>query len=136
MGRDILSFSVIPMIVKGGWLGGGKIILSGTADEGNVWYILCMHSYTQGNAQLRVSSLEYLFNAFFVKKKGEAAAMNGTDAECFLYFILLRRMLTRRLTYLARLKDIITMNHTCLKMPLKDICFFRFWGVSSGRNSC
>lgn len=35
MVRDILSFSVIRMIVKGGWLGGGKIILSGTADEGN-----------------------------------------------------------------------------------------------------
>lgn len=33
MGRDILSFSVIRMIAKGGWLGEGKIILSGTADE-------------------------------------------------------------------------------------------------------
>lgn len=35
MGWDILLFSVIRMIVKGGGEG-GKIILSGTVDEGNV----------------------------------------------------------------------------------------------------
>lgn len=49
-------------------------------------------------------------------------------------FYLVASYVEKTTTYKPSWK-IETMNHACLKMPLKDICFLDL-GVSSGRNSC
>lgn len=49
-------------------------------------------------------------------------------------FYLVMSHVEKTTTFMPSWK-IETMNHTYVKMPLKDICFLDL-GVSSGRNSC